>query len=79
VFPFARAELGPDLQMVCLSMALQDQMERVKKRHAGDEAKVDLMKVTVDTMHCNVTFTIIPSWCMTSASRLGRMSTIRRK
>jgi hypothetical protein len=33
------------VQMVCLEMALEDQMARVRARHAGDEASVDMMKV----------------------------------
>ena len=44
---FVRAELGAEVQMVCLEMALEDQMVRVRARHAGDEASVDMMKVAI--------------------------------
>jgi hypothetical protein len=45
ILHFARAELGPELQIVCLDMAEQDQTERVRERHAGDEVMVTFMKV----------------------------------
>ena len=40
-----RAKLGPGLQIVCLAMALEDQLERVRERNVGDKSVVDLMKV----------------------------------
>ena len=42
-----RAKLGPGLKIVCLAMAMEDQVERVRERHVGDESVVELMKVIV--------------------------------
>ena len=40
-----RSELGEELKIVCLEMKLEDQMERVRSRHAGDDNSVNRMKV----------------------------------
>ena len=37
--------MGPELQIVVLDMSLEDQMERVRGRHGGEEAAVDMFKV----------------------------------
>ena len=42
-----RSQLGPELQIVVLDMALEDQMERVRERNKGEESAVELCKVGV--------------------------------
>ena len=37
--------MPPEFQIVVLDMTLEEQMERVRKRHAGDERMVELAKV----------------------------------
>ena len=37
--------MGPDLQIVVLDMKLEDQMDRMRKRHGGHESAVDFAKV----------------------------------
>ena len=37
--------MGPGLQIVVLDMSLEEQMDRVRKRHGGDERVVDMLKV----------------------------------
>ena len=44
---FCRSQLGPDLQIVVLDMALDDQIERVKKRHKGEESAIEMCKVGI--------------------------------
>ena len=44
---FCRSQLGPDLQTVVLDMALDDQIERVKKRHKGEESAIEMCKVDI--------------------------------
>ena len=44
---FCRSQLGPDLQTVVLDMALDDQIERVKKRHKGEESAIEMCKVGI--------------------------------
>jgi len=43
-----REELGEDLHVICLDMELEDQMARVRARHAGDQNVVDMMKGVFD-------------------------------
>jgi len=43
-----RSELGEELKIVCLEMKLEDQMARVRSRHAGDDNSVDMMKAVYD-------------------------------
>ena len=40
-----RSQLGPDLQIVVLDMALEEQMERVAERNKGEESAVEMCKV----------------------------------
>ena len=40
-----RGWMGPDLQIVVLDMKLEDQMDRMRKRHGGHESAVDFAKV----------------------------------
>ena len=40
-----RSQLGPELQIVVLDMALEDQMERVGERNKGEESAVEMCKV----------------------------------
>ena len=42
--------MPPEFQIVVLDMSLEEQMERVRKRHAGDERMVEFAKVT-DMIH----------------------------
>ena len=42
-----RSQLGPELQIVVLDMALEDQMERVRERNKGEESAVEMCKVGV--------------------------------
>ena len=42
-----RSQLGPELQMVVLDMALEDQIERVRERNKGEESAVEMCKVGV--------------------------------
>ena len=37
--------MPPEFQIVVLDMTLEEQMERVRNRHAGDERMVELAKV----------------------------------
>ena len=37
--------MPPEFQIVVLDMTLEEQMERVRKRHAGDERMVEFAKV----------------------------------
>ena len=37
--------MGPELQIVVLDMSLEEQLDRVRKRHAGHESAVDMAKV----------------------------------
>merc|ERR1712179_735348 len=39
-----RTELGGELEIVCLDMEVEDQMARVRSRHAGDDSSVEMMK-----------------------------------
>ena len=41
-----RSELGEDLEIVMLEMPGEEQEERVRARHEGSQAAVDLMKVS---------------------------------
>jgi len=43
-----RGWMGPQLQIVVLDMSLEEQMERVRKRHGGDERVADLAKAIYD-------------------------------
>jgi len=45
---FVRLELGGELKIVCLDMKLEDMLERVRSRHAGDENYVNILKKTYD-------------------------------
>ena len=40
-----RGWMPPEFQIVVLDMTLEEQMERVHKRHAGDERMVEFAKV----------------------------------
>eukprot|EP00090_Calanus_glacialis_P002740 TRINITY_DN12044_c0_g1_i3.p1 TRINITY_DN12044_c0_g1~~TRINITY_DN12044_c0_g1_i3.p1 ORF type:complete len:331 (+),score=83.34 TRINITY_DN12044_c0_g1_i3:73-993(+) len=40
-----RSQLGPDLMFVSLEIGQENQMERIGRRHNGNEAAMDLMKV----------------------------------
>ena len=42
-----RSQLGPELQVVVLDMALEDQVERVRERNKGEESAVDMCKVAI--------------------------------
>ena len=42
---FTRRHLGPDLEVVVLEMTLEEQMERIKSRHDGNDNAVQMMKV----------------------------------
>ena len=39
--------MGPELQIVVLDMALEDQMERIRERNKGEESAVEICKVGV--------------------------------
>jgi len=39
-----RGWMGPELQIVVLDMSLEEQLDRVRKRHAGHESAVDMAK-----------------------------------
>ena len=43
-----REELGEELHVICLNMELEDQMDRVRSRHPGDQNAVDQMKKVFD-------------------------------
>jgi len=43
-----RGWMGPDLQIVVLDMKLEDQMDRMRKRHGGHESAVDFAKAVYD-------------------------------
>ena len=43
---FVRGELGPELEIVVLSMTLEEQKARIRGRHEGNEDVVGLMEVT---------------------------------
>ena len=45
MFP-VRGELGPELEIVVLSMTLEEQKARIRGRHEGNEDVVGLMEVT---------------------------------
>ena len=40
-----RGWMGPELRIVVLDMSLEEQLDRVRKRHAGHESAVDMAKV----------------------------------
>ena len=42
---FVRGELGPELEIVVLEMTQEEQMERIKGRHEGNQDAVQMMKV----------------------------------
>ena len=42
-----RSQLGPELQIVVLDMALEEQMKRIQERSKGEESAVELCKVGV--------------------------------
>jgi hypothetical protein len=42
----SRSELGPDLLFVVLDMELENQMDRIRKRHHGDDTATEIMKVS---------------------------------
>ena len=44
--PFFRGELGPELEIVVLSMSLEEQKARIRGRHEGNEDAVRLMEVS---------------------------------
>jgi len=44
----ARTELGEDLEIIMLEMSVEEQEERVRGRHEGNQNAVDLMKVIFD-------------------------------
>ena len=50
LLPVSRSQFGPELQIVVLDMAVEDQMERLRGRHGGDVAAVDMFKVRVPTV-----------------------------
>ena len=37
--------MGPDLVFVVLDMSMEDQIERLRKRHKGDETALQTLKV----------------------------------
>merc|ERR1719391_1805143 len=41
---FVRSQLGPDLEIVVLEMSLEEQMERIRGRHEGNQDAVQMMK-----------------------------------
>ena len=43
---FVRGELGPELEIVVLSMTLEEQKARIRGRHEGNEDAVGLMEVS---------------------------------
>merc|ERR1719193_1497236 len=45
---FVRGELGPELEIVVLSMTLEEQKARIRGRHEGNEDAVGLMEVFFD-------------------------------
>ena len=44
--PLLRSLLGPELEIVVLEMTLEEQVERIKGRHEGNEDAVQMMKVS---------------------------------
>ena len=42
-----RSQLGPELEIVVLDMALEEQMKRIQERSKGEESAVELCKVGV--------------------------------
>ena len=40
--------MGPELQIVVLDMSLEEQMDRMRKRHLGNEAAADFAKVNCE-------------------------------
>ena len=42
---YSRSKLGPDLVFVMLEMDLENAVERLSKRHHGDETTTEMMKV----------------------------------
>lgn len=42
-----RSQLGPELQIVVLDMALEQQMDRIRERNKGEESAVELCKVGI--------------------------------
>jgi len=40
--------MGPELQIVVLDMSLEEQMDRMRKRHLGNEAAVEFAKAVYD-------------------------------
>jgi len=47
---FVRSQLGAELQIVVLDMALEDQMERVRERNKGEESAVEMCKVATSNL-----------------------------
>jgi len=45
---FIRARLGPSLVFIVLEMNTEDMMERLRKRHKGDETAVETLKTTAE-------------------------------
>ena len=45
-----RGWMGPELQIVVLDMSLEEQMDRMRKRHLGNEAAVEFAKVNCDLL-----------------------------
>lgn len=39
--------MGPELQIVVLDMALEQQMDRIRERNKGEESAVELCKVGI--------------------------------
>ena len=49
-----RSQLGPDLEIVVLEMSLEEQMERIRGRHEGNQDAVQMMKVlTFGPIYCS--------------------------
>ena len=46
----SRSQLGHELQIVVLDMALEDQMERVRERNKGEESAVEMCKVAITNL-----------------------------
>ena len=45
-----RGWMGPELQIVVLDMSLEEQMDRMRKRHMGNGAAVEFAKVNCDLL-----------------------------
>ena len=44
-----RRELGKDLEIIMLEMSMEEQEERVRQRHEGNQNAVDVLKVFIST------------------------------